>query len=415
MTPIPLTRHDALAAWAAFLPDLGDYAKRRNFVEPQHRNVSQLSAALRYRVLLEDEVIDDTLRTYDFRTVEKWLQEVCWRRYWKGWLELRPDVWSTWLRRVSELNETLPEAVMQRAHAVAAGESGVACMDAIARELITSGYLHNHARMWWASYWIHVERLPWELGAAMFFRHLIDADPASNTLSWRWVAGLQTAGKTYLVRKSNLEKYAPELLLHHPAGSDRIADGAVTPTVAGDFANTARQAVIDYPSAAPASDHRLGIWLHTDDLVPEVGPLAKLTPITIAGSCCEHSVHQRTAPSEQRIVALDAVLADGLARAAMHFQCPTVLLQEGDLAASLSTWATHHQLDEVVAFAPTVGPVADFLPQLRQQLTAAGVTLTLLRRPSDAQAFKLASAGFFPFWEKMSRHLNPQDHRSANR
>ena len=80
-------------------------------------------------------------------------------------------------------------------------------MDRIARELIQTGYLHNHARMWWASFWIHAEGLPWELGADVFFRHLLDADPASNTLSWRWVAGLQTAGKTYLVRLSNLQKY----------------------------------------------------------------------------------------------------------------------------------------------------------------------------------------------------------------
>lgn len=180
---IPLARRDALTAWAEFLPTLGQYAQRRNHVEPLHRNVSRLSAALRYRLLLEDEVVSDTLRTHEFHAVEKWLQEVCWRRYWKGWLEMRPDVWRSWRRRVRKLNETLPEAVMQRVRAVAAGEGGVACMDAIARELIATGYLHNHARMWWASYWIHVERLPWELGADVFFRHLLDADPAINTLS----------------------------------------------------------------------------------------------------------------------------------------------------------------------------------------------------------------------------------------
>ena len=151
MNSPPLTRHDALAAWSNFIPNVARYASRRNDVEPDHRNVSQLSAALRYRILLEDEVVNDTLKAYDFHAAEKWLQEVCWRRYWKGWLEMRPDVWSSWLRRVKDLNDTLPEAVLQRAKTVAAGESGVACMDAIARELITTAYLHNHARMWWAS------------------------------------------------------------------------------------------------------------------------------------------------------------------------------------------------------------------------------------------------------------------------
>ncbi|MEO7317877.1 MAG: FAD-binding domain-containing protein [Chthoniobacteraceae bacterium] len=415
MTHIPLTRRDALIAGADFLPTLGSYAQRRNHVEPLHRNVSRLSAALRYRLLLEDEVVHDTLRTHEFRAVEKWLQEVCWRRYWKGWLEMRPDVWTSWRRRVRELTETLPEAVMQRAREVEAGGSGVACMDAIARELIATGYLHNHARMWWASYWIHVERLPWELGADVFFCHLLDADPASNTLSWRWVAGLQTPRKTYLVRLSNIEKYAPEILLHNPAGSERIADGTVSPTVATDFADTVRRALPDYPAEVPRGDRRVGLWLHSDDLLSEAGPLANLTPVTVAAFSSEHNYRHDYALSERHLAALDDVLTDGLARAAAHFKCPTVLSKDADPAASLCTWAAAHALDEVVAFAPMIGPVADLVPRLRQLLTSAGITLTLLRRASDADVFMLAGAGFFPFWEKMSRHLREQSSPAAAR
>ncbi len=405
MSSIPLTRRDALSGWIAFLPTLGRYAHQRNHVEPLHRNVSRLSAALRYRLLLEDEVVSDTLRTHEFGVVEKWLQEICWRRYWKGWLEMRPDVWTSWRQRVQELSGTLPEAVVQRALAVAAGEGGVACMDAIVRELITTGYLHNHARMWWASYWIHVEGLPWELGADLFFRRLLDADPASNTLSWRWVAGLQTPGKTYIVRRSNIEKYAPELLCER-TGSERIADGAFSPAVAIEFADTTRQALPDHPTTVPHSDRRMGLWLHTDDLLPETGPLAHLTLVTIAAFSSDHGHH--SALSEQRIAALDEVLADGLARAAAHFRCPTVQSKDADPVAGFCTWATTHSLDEVVAFAPTVGPEADLVPRLRRLLSFAGITLTLIRRASDAHAFTLAGAGFFPFWEKMSRHLREQ-------
>lgn len=404
MNTLPLTRRDALTAWSAFLPNLSHYAKRRNHVDPLHRNVSRLSAALRYRTLLEDEVLADTLQTHDFHSVEKWVQEVCWRRYWKGWLERRPDVWNSWQRRVRELNETLPEEVLQRAHAVASGESGVACMDAIARDLISTGYLHNHARMWWASYWIHAERLPWELGAGIFYRQLLDADPASNTLSWRWVAGLQTPGKTYLVRVSNIEKYAPDLLLSNRAGSERIADGWVTPLVAKDFADTTRQPLVDYPAAPHHSERRVGIWLHTDDLVPEIGPLSKLAPVSVAALSQKHANCHILARSERSIAAQDEALADGLARAAAHFSCPSELIHEDDPADALSAWALNHGLDEVVAFAPTVGPVADLLPPLRQRLDSLGITLSLLRRASDAHAFQLAGSGFFPFWEKMSRH-----------
>ena len=75
------------------------------------------------------------------------------------------------------------------------------------RELKETGYLHNHARMWFASIWIHTLELPWYLGADFFLKHLLDGDEAVNTLSWRWVAGLHTKGKTYLARASNIEKY----------------------------------------------------------------------------------------------------------------------------------------------------------------------------------------------------------------
>ncbi|MEO6754351.1 MAG: hypothetical protein ABIP85_21460, partial [Chthoniobacteraceae bacterium] len=107
--------------------------------------------------------------------------------------------------------------------------------------------------------------------------------------------------------------------------------------------------------------------------------------------------------------------ADGLARAAAHFQCPTVLNTEADPAASLAQWAAAHTLHEVAAFAPTVGPVADLLPRLRQLLTAQGIKLTLVRRPCDAHAFSMAGAGFFPFWEKMSHHINQQSSLSRAR
>ncbi|CAN5896440.1 hypothetical protein BH11VER1_BH11VER1_02360 [soil metagenome] len=412
---LPLTRHEALSAWQDFLPKVSAYSSRRNHVEPAHHNVSRLSAALRYRLITEDEILHDTLQAYDFSTAEKWLQEVCWRRYWKGWLEMRPGVWSSWRQRVKILRSTLPESVLQRAEKVAAGESGVACMDAIAHELITTGYLHNHARMWWASFWIHAERLPWELGAEWFFRHLLDADPASNTLSWRWVAGLQTPGKTYLVKKSNIEKYAPELLLHHHAGSDRIADGAVSPVVAVEFAETARQALTDYSATITPSERRVGLWLHADDLHSESGPLANLTPVTIAAFSSEHRYRQSYRLSERRIAALGDVLADGLARASVHFQCPALLSKEDDPAASICAWAATHGLQEVAALAPTAGPVADLVPRLRQLLTSADIKLTLLRRASDAHAFTLAGAGFFPFWEKMSRHLHQQSSLSTAR
>ncbi len=402
---LPLTRHEALAAWQDFLPKVAAYSYRRNHIEPAHLNVSRLSAALRYRLITEDEILHDTQQAYDFSASEKWLQEVCWRRYWKGWLEMRPGVWSSWRQRVSTLRSTLPESVLQRAEKVAAGESGVACMDAIAHELITTGYLHNHARMWWASFWIHAERLPWELGADWFFRHLLDADPASNTLSWRWVAGLQTPGKTYLVRLSNLEKYAAQSLLENRIGSERIADAAVQPVIASEFADTSRQALPEHAAVPSLKGQRVGLWLHADDLLPELGPLQNIAPVAVATFSSTHCYRHHYGLSEQRISALHTALEDGVMRAREHFKAPTLLCKEDDPAAALLKWAVEHALDEVVTFAPTVGPIRDMLPRLQRHLAAADLPLTLIQRASDTHAFSLAGAGFFPFWQKMSRHL----------
>jgi deoxyribodipyrimidine photo-lyase len=70
------------------------------------------------------------------------------------------------------------------------GRTGIACFDQWTGELLETGYLHNHARVWFSSIWIFTLRLPWKLGADFFIRFLNDGDSASNTLSWRWVAGL---------------------------------------------------------------------------------------------------------------------------------------------------------------------------------------------------------------------------------
>lgn len=402
----PLTRIDAKDAWHAFLPKTGRYAGSRNHVQSGHNNVSGLSVAIRFRLLLEDEIIEETLGKHAFQQVEKWLQEVCWRRYWKGWLEMRPMVWTNWRRRVDWLKEHLPVETLKRAEAVAAGQSGVACMDAMSRELVSTGYLHNHARMWWASFWVHVERLPWELGADVFFRHLLDADPASNTLSWRWVAGLQTAGKTYLVRLSNLERYGAKYLAEGEEGNERIADDVVTACGITEPDEVLKEPLPKFLSELPESLGRVGVWIHADDLVLEHGPLAECEAVSVAGYVCEPVYREVYGLSEQRIQSLRTVMKDGLARAGGHFGCAPVMVETDDPVEGLVQWAVDQRLEEVVAFAPMVGPIRDLVPRLKRRLKVHGIRLTLIRRATDELAFSFAGAGFFPFWQKMSRHLN---------
>ena len=183
--------------------DILSYSKNRNYdFGPERRsNVSVLSKYISHRVINEYDVIGSALSSYPLSKIEKYIQEVFWRIYWKGWLEHRPMVWSDYLSYTySDNNNTDYNNAIE-------GTTCIACFDSWVAELKDKNYLHNHTRMWFASIWIFTLNLPWQLGANFFMRHLFDGDSASNTLSWRWVAGLQTVGKHYLATASNISKY----------------------------------------------------------------------------------------------------------------------------------------------------------------------------------------------------------------
>ena len=187
--------------------NLSDYSKLRNFdFGPSNRsNVSCLSPYITHGIINELEVINKSLKKFSFAKNEKFIQEVLWRVYWKGWLELRPDVWSDYLIELDKIkkefknNQSYLDAIE--------GKTNVDCFNQWVIELKENNYLHNHTRMWFASIWIFTLELPWQLGAEFFMQHLYDGDAASNTLGWRWVAGIQTQGKHYLASEWNINKF----------------------------------------------------------------------------------------------------------------------------------------------------------------------------------------------------------------
>ncbi|MEM8773347.1 MAG: FAD-binding domain-containing protein, partial [Pseudomonadota bacterium] len=205
------SRHAGLERLKQFQPLAGaHYAKTRNFdmgIEDRS-NVSCLSPWIRSRSILEEEVLAHILQRYDVNGAEKFIQEVFWRGYFKGWLEHRPSVWQDFCQDLAAFHHQLAadEDLNTRHQAAIEGRTGIACFDHWTRELIETGYLHNHARMWFASIWIFTLRLPWQMGAGFFLTHLLDGDPAANTLSWRWVGGLHTKGKNYLARADNIQR-----------------------------------------------------------------------------------------------------------------------------------------------------------------------------------------------------------------
>ena len=187
--------------------NLVDYSKQRNFdYGPDKRsNVSCLSPYITHGVINELEVIRKSLKKFSFIKNEKFIQEVLWRTYWKGWLELRPNVWSDYLIELKKIREEFKDNKIY-INAVE-GKTNIECFNYWVNELKNNNYLHNHTRMWFASIWIFTLELPWQLGAELFMQHLYDGDAASNTLGWRWVAGVQTQGKHYLASEWNIKKF----------------------------------------------------------------------------------------------------------------------------------------------------------------------------------------------------------------
>ena len=187
--------------------NLFEYSRLRNFdFGPDNRsNISCLSPYITHGIINELEVIDKSLKKFSFVKNEKFIQEVLWRVYWKGWLELRPNVWSDYLKELNNLksefknNQNYIDAIE--------GKTNLQCFNEWVNELKENNYLHNHARMWFASIWTFTLELPWQLGAEFFMKHLYDGDAASNTLGWRWVAGIQTQGKHYLASEWNIKKF----------------------------------------------------------------------------------------------------------------------------------------------------------------------------------------------------------------
>ena len=187
--------------------NLFEYSKLRNFdFGPGNRtNISCLSPYISHGIISELEVIKKSLSKFSFNKNEKFIQEILWRVYWKGWLELRPNVWTDYLNELKKIREEFRDNSNFK-NAIE-GNTNIKCFNEWVNELKENNYLHNHARMWFASIWIFTLELPWQLGAEFFMKHLYDGDAAANTLGWRWVAGIQTQGKNYLASEWNIKKF----------------------------------------------------------------------------------------------------------------------------------------------------------------------------------------------------------------
>ncbi len=378
------TRQAALDRLAQFLPLAGrDYAIGRNTDRgPLDRsNVSALSPYLRRRMITEEEVAAAVVGHHGFAAAEKFLHEVAWRTYWKGWLEMRPTLFDRYRHELHAAQSTLAHdrRLQRRFESAVDGRTGIDCFDTWVDELQSYGWLHNHARMWFASIWIFTLGLPWQLGADYFYRHLIDADPASNTLSWRWVAGLQTVGKHYLATADNIDRHTLGRFAPHGQLNEKAAALA-----ADDPPPPAEMPML--PDRLMRQ--RIGLLLTEEDLHPESLPIAAdvkaiaiLPPPTTGGQ------------GEEARAFSTGALADAGIRAASHFGCGAEEVKIGELAA----WAKCIGIAQLVTGYAPVGPVAMALREAAKALHHESIDLLPVIRDWDRQFWPHATAGFFKF------------------
>ncbi|MEQ8655989.1 MAG: FAD-binding domain-containing protein [Hyphomicrobiales bacterium] len=390
MPDFPASREAALNRLRAFSPKAGRaYAAGRNtdFSEPDQQAVSMLSPYLRRRMITEREVVAEVLKLHSADAAEKFIQEVFWRTYWKGWLEMRPAVWDRYL---SECEAALADPPNGYQSAIE-GRTGIEGFDDWAQELVQTGWLHNHARMWFASIWIFTLRLPWALGADFFYRHLLDADPASNTLSWRWVAGLHTKGKTYLARTDNIEKYTNGRF--RPSGLAPFAEPLVEP--------------FDIPAPLPPRQSQTrvpngpyALLLTDDDLHPESWPGFETNPP-------QEVIVLNPLPQKSNLNSGEIARQfskDALHDALVRIDRPTMFCDAH--AGGLERTASGLTADGLLVPYQLCGPSASILNQSLVKIEEQGVTVHELKRSWDDHAWPYATAGFFKLKKKIPSLLS---------
>ena len=200
MTQFPPTREAALARIAAVQPT--EYARSRNSLNGA---VTCLSPYLTHGFVSVPEVLEGVRSQHRVNLQDKLVFELGWREYYRH----------VWQHRGDGIFKSLHEGVLpEEAYAheipldILSGCTGVPAIDMSVQTLYNTGYLHNHARMWLASYMVHLRKVHWRAGADWLYGHLLDGDLASNHLSWQWVAGTGSH-KPYLFNAENVARYAP--------------------------------------------------------------------------------------------------------------------------------------------------------------------------------------------------------------
>ena len=398
-TPSTLaSRQGALEQLAAFVPRAAHhYGAMRNYDEGPgpRQHVSGLSAAISRRLIAESEVISAVLAAHpdNESSCHPFLREVLWRGYWRSYLEHRPDLWTNYRQMLAD-HPPSRDAAYQKA---VQGHSGIDVFDGWVHELKTEGYLHNHARLWFASLWIHTLRLPWQWGASWFLEHLLDGDPASNTLSWRWVAGLHTKGKAYLATESNITQFTHQRLKPHLPPS--------SPVVPTEYLSEHPSTGTHEPrSSQTLTGHLLepddALLLLGDDLSVETLKDLASHPFRAVACLSAQTVAEAFGWSSKVRQFHENALQDTAQRAQRIWPQSTWTVLPDSLSDRASIWTSWQArgIKRLVYPAPFAGPYHEILRHLRSELQT--FKLVALSRSYDECLIPLGKKGFFDFWNR---------------
>ena len=356
--------------------NLADYSANRNYdLGPPHHNVSKLSPYIRRRFISETEIINLISKKFKLSKVDKFVQEIFWRTYWRGWLELHPKVFDEYEKKISKyeiINKT-----------------GIKCFDNWTDELIETGYLHNHARMWYASIWIFTLKRPWEEGAHFFSDHLLDFCPASNTLGWRWVAGLQTIGKNYLANSENIKKFTnnrfyPKDQLNEyelPIEDKSNLNSIVKPKISYE------EIFID-----KLKNKSLGLVLTNNDL--SLHKIINNFNITNYETCVFYNKinKSKVVQNFEQNLLHEVINTTPKAELISTFQ-------------GLTDWIKKNKIEELIIPYETIGSKIVSTREFLNNLVSIGVKYNFYLRDWDKVSFPFANKGFFPFKKKIPELL----------
>lgn len=172
------------------------YSKNRNYIDG---SVSRLSPYISRGVISTKQIFTYLYKNYKFYECEKFIQELLWREYWQiVWKHKNIDT-EVKTSQADVLNKKFPSCILN-------AQTGINAIDSAIRDLYEFGYIHNHLRMYIASITTNIAKTHWKIPAKWMYYHLLDADWASNALSWQWVCGANS-NKKYFANQDNINKY----------------------------------------------------------------------------------------------------------------------------------------------------------------------------------------------------------------